>query len=650
MNYYKNYRYEIDGLRAIAVISVIFNHLNQSILPNGYLGVDIFFVISGYVITSSIISNKNKNFFKLFFDFYEKRLVRIWPLLIFLVFFMSIVICWFDPEPQSSLKTGLSSLFGISNFYLFSKATDYFSSETKLNIFTHTWSLGIESQFYLLFPFLIWLNNISSLIKRNLIYIFASIITISLLIFIYSYHIQQNFAYYLLPSRFWEITCGSIVFLILQKRKSIFEELDHRFSLIAIIGILSILISPSSTPVISTVFVVFFTSLLILTTHKKTFVYGLLTKNVCLHFGNISYSLYLWHWSILTISRFTIGVNIWTIPFLLSIIYFVSLFSFKYIEKPSKNLLLNLNKWELYSKFFFLITFSFSFIYILGTKFKSYIYLGNFKETELRTRSRINYDKRVKNKYSGLDCHYVQNTIANEILEFQNCQLNNEGSKKIFFAGNSHQDMYRTTHFKLYESLKISIDGVTNSACVFPEIKNQKGCNNLQKFQEDRILTELKAGDIVVLSNRYVLYQDEVSKHFQWLHNEESLNNLRLFSEKINKKGGKVIVFGPIPEFKVEVKECYKPWFRVSSVSKNCFAFQNDLINKRSQIYKRLNSSKNNFILYEPQKALCFNNICPIRDKKGYPLYFDTNHLTDYANDKYIYPDFLSFLKEKKLI
>ena len=135
------YRSEIDGLRALAVSTVIINHFNNNFLQSGYLGVDIFFVISGYVITSSLDTRKSKNFIQFILDFFERRIKRLIPSLIAFVSIISIIVCFFNPYPGLSLKTGLTSLFGLSNIYLFFQSTNYFSEATKLNVFNHTWSL-----------------------------------------------------------------------------------------------------------------------------------------------------------------------------------------------------------------------------------------------------------------------------------------------------------------------------------------------------------------------------------------------------------------------------------------------------------------------------------------------------------------------------
>lgn len=132
-NTFFSYRSDLDGLRAIAVIAVIINHFNKEILPSGYLGVDIFFVLSGYVITSSIYRRKNDNFKEFILGFYKRRIKRIVPALLFFVLVMSLLVCLFNPKPEISLVTGLRSLIGFLNIYLFNQSTDYFATQTEYN-------------------------------------------------------------------------------------------------------------------------------------------------------------------------------------------------------------------------------------------------------------------------------------------------------------------------------------------------------------------------------------------------------------------------------------------------------------------------------------------------------------------------------------
>ena len=153
------YRPEIDGLRALAVLAVIANHFERTLLPSGYLGVDIFFVISGYVITASLARDREETLGAFLIAFYARRVKRLLPALCACVLLTGLAISLVSPSPAASLRTGLAALFGVSNLYLLREDLDYFGQAASLNAFTHTWSLGVEEQFYLGFPVALWLTG-----------------------------------------------------------------------------------------------------------------------------------------------------------------------------------------------------------------------------------------------------------------------------------------------------------------------------------------------------------------------------------------------------------------------------------------------------------------------------------------------------------
>ena len=265
-----SYRKEIDGLRAFAVVCVIINHFNKNILPSGYLGVDIF-VISGFVITSSLHQRPSKNFKDFISGFYERRIKRLVPALSVFVLITSIAICLFNSSPGISLRTGLTSLIGLSNIYLFQQSTDYFAQSTELNVFTHTWSLGVEEQFYILFPILVWFSGFGRQTKngaRNLFLIVGTLSITSLIGFLYLYSINQSAAYFLLPTRFWEISSGCLL-LRISERKSIEHFFENVPPILVLASIIGIMYSPISWAKVSTVSVVALSAVLLASLKKE---------------------------------------------------------------------------------------------------------------------------------------------------------------------------------------------------------------------------------------------------------------------------------------------------------------------------------------------------------------------------------------------
>ena len=142
------YRPEIDGLRAVAVIAVLINHLNPHWLPGGFLGVDIFFVISGYVVTSSLLARRDGSRWQFLRRFYGRRIRRLMPALVVNIAVVSalfsMVVSPLDDFFAPVMRTGTAALFGVSNLYLLRQGSNYFAADNHFNAFMHTWSLGVE--------------------------------------------------------------------------------------------------------------------------------------------------------------------------------------------------------------------------------------------------------------------------------------------------------------------------------------------------------------------------------------------------------------------------------------------------------------------------------------------------------------------------
>lgn len=331
------YRPEVDGLRALAVIAVIINHFNKDIFPSGYLGVDIFFVISGFVITSSLAGHFSKDIGDFLTGFYTRRIKRLVPALVLFIVINGILICLFNPTPGVSLKTGLAALFGSSNLYLLKESTDYFAASTELNVFTHTWSLGVEEQFYILFPLIVWFTGFGRLTangSKNLFVTIGILAVLSFFSFVYLYQTNQPAAYFLMPTRLWELGAGCLLFLGLKHSDMFLRTLRIIPPLVVTTAIIMVLFTPLRFAVSATVAVVLLTVILIGCLRSGTVAYSLFTYKPLVYIGQISYSLYLWHWGVLSISRWTIGIYWWTVPIQVAIMMIFAIASYKYVEVP----------------------------------------------------------------------------------------------------------------------------------------------------------------------------------------------------------------------------------------------------------------------------------------------------------------------------
>ena len=214
-----SYRPEIDGLRAIAVIAVIAEHFSSALLPGGYLGVDVFFVISGFVISSSLASRSRSFAERVSYSVLRcARIKRLLPALVLCVLTTAVVASMFIDaharEYETLIMSGAWSLLGVSNIYFFAKATNYFATASELNPFAHTWSLGVEEQFYLLYPtmFLLLSAGARSGSATRYFGAFALIVVLSMTGFLLLLDPLPSASYFLMPMRFWELGIGSLTY------------------------------------------------------------------------------------------------------------------------------------------------------------------------------------------------------------------------------------------------------------------------------------------------------------------------------------------------------------------------------------------------------------------------------------------------------
>jgi len=342
------YRPEIDGLRTIAIVPVILFHAGIKLFSGGYVGVDVFFVISGYLITSIIYNEIREERFSLI-GFYERRARRILPVLL-LITSIAIILAWFFLNPVA-LNKFANSVIGVVTFgsnIVFWLQQGYFEESTDFMPLIHTWSLGIEEQFYLFFPLL--MLPLAKLRPTTLYVALASLIAISLGLSIWAVNYQNSQrimsgAFFLIPTRAWELGFGSLIAIRHQQYTTRYAANLLNNSL-ALIGMLLIffpmltLHKDSIFPGITAIPPVFGTGLILYFANRNTLIGRVLSIKPIVLVGLGSYSLYLWHQVLFAFWRnaqIKTEINKPSILFLILTSSILSYLSYRFVEKPFRN-------------------------------------------------------------------------------------------------------------------------------------------------------------------------------------------------------------------------------------------------------------------------------------------------------------------------
>jgi len=672
-----HYRPEIDGMRAIALIAVIINHFDKTVLPSGFLGVDIFFVISGFVITTSLINRPCQSFRQGVLDFYARRIKRLVPALVFCIVVTSALACLFDPAPGISLQTGLAGLLGASNLYLFSQSTDYFAPTTELNTFTQTWSLGVEEQFYFLFPLLLWAaafwRSGSSAARRpgrRLCWIILVLSSISLIGFLSLYSGQKAAVYFLMPFRFWELGFGCILAVIIDRYPV--KHFNHASQLLSLdllifTALIASFFAPEQWATQASLFAVVFTCMLIALITKESFVYQLLTHPLSLWIGLISYSLYLWHWSILSLSNWTVGIHGWTVPFQIAAMVTMASISYYVIEKP-----LRLADWHpsrlITILFGLLISITgILIVALLGKPLEGKLFLGTGgKDTDkahlassILTNKTIKIDdidaklKRcnVTPFLLGTNSYKLRSPVDSAMIK--DCLNGVAGSPKqshvlnpkIILVGDSFAEKLAPHAALAAQKLGYQFGIIYGYGCPYllrsDKIKGPSfpECRYLdEQLLQQALLESLGTGDIVVLrlhlvSKSYVHYPTGSSQPGANAYDAA----LKDVANKISQRGAKLVVIGPNPVLSKQEMMALKPeWFnslnRASTIPPN--NSQETIYFHQLDDHLQVESKGWAGAVYMSLKPyICRKDRHCLLEEDDHFLYSDDHHLSPYGHD-----------------
>lgn len=655
-----NYRPEVDGLRAVAVLAVIANHFSASVLPGGFLGVDVFFVISGYVITASLTKHPAGSAQEFFLGFYARRMKRIVPALIVCVIvtalFGSLFIESGMPEYASSMKTGLFALFGFSNFFLYLEAIDYFGSSAHLNLFTHTWSLGVEEQFYFVFPLLFWLTGLGWLATKGRVAALSVLAVASFALFVWQSSSNPDAAYYLMFSRFWELSIGCIIAVVLNGRRLNAPLLPWAGALeLGVAFGISAEHSVYTTPA-----AVLGTTLIIAAARPGDMLYRLLALKPAVAIGLISYSLYLWHWPVISISRWTIGVDQWTFGPQLVAMFGLATLSYAYVEKP-------LRRAEWSSGRLLTIGYGLggsaaaaTLIWALVVGFIGPFYSGSPAQLVAKGVQTLTDEKTYNGKtiWRATDCVLTSNNDVGKEIGWKSCmvQINESLSDRSFLViGNS----YSAAMFEMYSVLAERGIGrvvATSSwgASPSPDLENKTRWSEAHQYYWKTVVPELishlKAGDVLLMvsnSNQVVRgAQDKVSVSRRTLEND-----LSEIASAMSERGVSVIYMSQ-PSLAVEAKctpdMAKKQWFERSDTGRCNYpthAYSVRMLEPLLDILSRIEQRHSNFYALDLFAQFCPEEICKHTTPSGIFLYRDIYGHPSVEASYAVRPAFLEVVK-----
>ncbi|OCH97550.1 hypothetical protein A8135_13715 [Legionella jamestowniensis] len=618
MNRSAVYRPDIDGLRAVAVLAVTIFHFNKGWLPGGFTGVDIFFVISGFFITGIIQRQIIKNEF-LLSEFYFHRIKRIFPATFFVILVSLVVgaIFMLPTDNKQLSDSAIAALFSGANvYYWLFLDISYFAPSSDTIPLLHLWSLGVEEQFYLLWPALVLITYKSG--GKHLV--LAVSVFLSIVSFSFSqYWLSRDawFAYYMLPSRAGELLVGGIVSLLINEIKKTFSLWFRE--IVGWIGFCLIILSfffiteatdfPGYVALIPTSG----TALLIIAgTLGKTSVIRMLSLKPLVNCGLISFSLYLWHWPILAFYRYGYGdPNFWGGCICVTLIIILTLFSYFFIEKKFR-----------YAKHMYIPQAAsialFSIILISAVYFhKSGGYLNHKTAKEFLLASR-----KIKSQITAAS-HFNYNCQVDEynakLLKDKRCILGKKIEPKILMWGDSHSAHYVGYMKQVAEYFNLSIRNISHSSCLpFFEgseryvRKARASCSKFNNLIKDSI----SKYDVLIVGASWGAYQKKNYK-----------KDLAFFISQLAKTNKKVLIALDVPWFPKYNILCELKSYKIPYT--NC--------KKTSEYYQKEDTDINRFIVLTTKKyknvstfslrdVICKNNLCSAYFN-GKPIYFDKAHL-----------------------
>lgn len=598
MKYYD----QIDSLRAIAVIAVIIGHIDHRILPSGYLGVDVFFVISGFVVMHSLLNKTATTPIEFLKNFYRKRFKRLYPALLLCFFTFIPLMFAVMPNPETSLKTGIASIFAHSNLYLIKKKLDYFGGDASINLFTHTWTLSLEEQFYFIFPLIFIIAGLlqknSSDNKRKFLLISSGLIVSSLAFYFYYFTSRYDWSFYLMPSRLWQLLLGAVISIVGTKLVGLKTQKGILLNFL-IGGVILVFFSPHEYQVINTLIMTVLTTLILIQISLESSS-KLLHNDTMKLTGKMSYSLYLWHWPLIVLLKLTFGYSVLSLVLLVLVMFGSAHLSYRFIELYFRNK----PRWSMATGIiFFILPFSTLLIKGASEDISQKLFMGNPLEAyAAEGESYWNQKTCSVNSRKNLEFNYDE--FKRRVLSDCKFNISNESNgnpkKRILLFGNSYAEQLLPT-MRTFASTnpQFEVYAFTAPTCPLwldhfegvPDVSREK-CSTLYAMSRKLVLEEFKKDDVLILAtpfyhfllnNAFILNNELISgaQAFEIFH--QDMND---FSSHLENRGIKVLLTNSVPLLNVEAALCYQPWSPYNSMCD----FENIIDQSKTDEMKKFNA------------------------------------------------------------
>ena len=677
------YRADIDALRGLAVLAVFLFHLNEHWLPGGFAGVDIFLVISGYVVTGSLLHRSREALGPRLGGFYLRRIRRLLPNLLLTIGVTSVLVALLVPptETKGIFLTAVKALYGWSNNHLLARADDYFGLDATLNPFLHTWSLGIEEQFYLVFPLLMAALGMD---QRRTLPLLTGMIGLSLAASFWWSTQEPMVAFFLMPSRFWELALGAV--LLLAQRRGLFPGwIGGRWLRLA--GILLLLTSlrfssenqgfpaPGALPAV-------IGTLLVLQTSPgadgRFLPYRWLETGL-VACGLLSYSLYLWHWPVMTLMRWTVGLDRpWQMILAVAISFLLAWLAFRFVERPVRSHPLPAPAQVVLA--FAAVVGSWVGIDAMAYPYRGTLFLGN-------NSNPVPAGERIANlvpvipgtQITVTNCAVGTETVysVTSRADYNLCsKAGLEGKGEIFLIGDSHAHHLLPMLDLVTEETGHRMSFTFKNSCLIsPELtvsfnkERYEPCRQFATGEMERSLDRLKRGDIVMISTWLNQQLGDIDsrgdpRDFPVYAGNRRLtpievrhsyiDSTRAFAQRLAAQGIHLVLMVDIPELVRDPVVC-ESWASLqadgarSTLCAPPVSVTARMQNTQRQAMAAIAAGLGNVHIFDPTPYLLLNGRVRHRNRGGTVLYSDNHHLS-LSGSRLLAAPFKGFLQQEELV